>query len=347
MATQKQTDKKSSGNPSAIIVLVVVILAGVGALAFFSGSATLDQKHDEAEMAAAQEPAAGEEMAMEEPAAGEEAAADDDGMPKTAAEQLNIEEGNPVVAKLNGEEINRLDVFTYINNLPAQVRQQPVDQVFAIAQDQVINEKLLEAKSMDAGLENDPDVQAQLEQAKANIIRNIYLQNELEKRVTDERLQALYKEYTDAFQPVEEVKAAHILVDDEAKAVELIAALGGGADFATLAQENSKDGSAEQGGDLGYFAASDVVKPFGDAAFAMEAGTYSKTPVKSDFGFHIIKVEDKRMTEPESFDTLKQYLEPQLRQQLIGEIVDELREGANVELFDINGKPVAAEDAAE
>ena len=331
MAQLMNKFKNQSGN-AVVIILVVVALAGIGALAYFSGYLTADQKQDGAAVAQSENFA-------------ENAAAEGEETPNIlAAEQIRpeveIEPGNPVVAKVGGEEINRLDVFAQINAMPVQMRQQPIEQVFAIAQDQVVNETLATEKSQQAGLENNPEVVAQIEEAKKNIIRNIYVQKEIEKRLTDEKLQAAYKDYVQNFPKAEEVKASHILVAEEDKAKEVIKKLEGGADFAELAKEYSTDGTAQNGGDLGFFTAKDVVPVFAEAAFATEPGTYTKTPVKSDFGYHVISVQAKRTRDPETLEAIKPFLEPQLRQQILSEIIGEWRSNADVQLLDINGKPV-------
>lgn len=315
--------KNQSGN-AVVIILVVVALAGIGALAYFSGYLTADQKKDEAAVA---------EVASEEEAPGQIAA-------EQVRPPVELEPGNPVVARVGGEAINRLDVFAQINAMPVQMRQQPLEQVFAIAQDQVVNEKLATEKSQKAGLENNPEVIKQVAEAKKNIIRNAYVQQEIDKRLTEDRLRAAYNDYVQNFPEAEEVKASHILVETESTAKEIIKKLDGGADFAELAKEYSTDGTAQNGGDLGYFTAKDVVPVFADAAFSTEPGTYTKKPVKSDFGYHVIYVQAKRTREPETFEAIKPFLEPQLRQQILTQVIGEWRENADVQLYDVNGKPL-------
>ncbi len=121
----------------------------------------------------------------------------------------------------------------------------------------------------------------------------------------------------------------------------------GGADFAELAKEKSTGPSGPQGGDLGYFKKGQMVPEFGDAAFAMEVGSTSPEPVKTQFGFHVIKVEDKRTVEPTFEES-----EPQIRQEvartIVTDLVEELREGAKIERFNMDGTPmVMKEDEAE
>ena len=131
--------------------------------------------------------------------------------------------------------------------------------------------------------------------------------------------------------PKEEYHARHILVDDEAKAKELIAQLDGGGNFEQLAKDNSKDGSATEGGDLGWFNSNQMVKPFSDAVQQLEIGKYTAAPVKSEFGWHVIRLEEKRATTPPPFDSVKPQLGPLVNQKKFEAHLDDLVKTAKVE----------------
>jgi peptidyl-prolyl cis-trans isomerase C len=131
--------------------------------------------------------------------------------------------------------------------------------------------------------------------------------------------------------PKEEYHAKHILVDDEAKAKDLIAQLDKGGNFEQLAKDNSKDGSATEGGDLGWFNPNQMVKPFSDAVQQLEIGKYTATPVKSEFGWHVIRLEEKRATTPPPFDAVKPQLGPLVNQKKFEAHLDELVKAAKVE----------------
>jgi peptidyl-prolyl cis-trans isomerase C len=147
---------------------------------------------------------------------------------------------------------------------------------------------------------------------------------------TDAELKAEYDARI-AEAPKEEFHARHILVDDETKAKELIAQLDKGGNFEQLAKDNSKDGSATEGGDLGWFNANQMVKPFSDAVRQLEIGKYTATPVKSEFGWHVIRLEEKRATTPPPFDTVKAQLGPLVNQKKFEAHLDELVKTAKVE----------------
>ena len=313
---------RESGN-AIVIVLVLLVAVAVGVLAYMSGALTSGDEGNQA----------GATVAESAPAAGENtAAAGDDKNP--------VEPGNPVVAKVNGQDITRLDVFNFIQTLPEQTRQLPVQQLFPIAVEQVVNAQIVEAKTKGINLDSDPEVQKQMELAKENIVRGVYIQKLVKNKMTEERLKTAYEQYKTSFPSIDEVKASHILVKDESAAKDLIKKLDEGADFAELAKANSSDATAAKGGELGYFAQTDVVPPFAEAAFKTDPGTYTKKPVKSDFGYHIIKVEDKRKRPPAEYEVAKPYLEAQLRRVVLDELIQEWRDAAKIERFDINGDPI-------
>ncbi|MGH1399060.1 MAG: peptidylprolyl isomerase [Alphaproteobacteria bacterium] len=310
-----------SGN-ALIIVLVGIIVIAVGALAYFSGKLNAGKAETtsvEEAIQSAQSPTSEEAAVPAEP-------------------EIVIEPGNPVVAKVNGQELTRVDVFNFIQTLPPQTRQQPVAQLFPFALEQVVNSVIVAEKVKNVNLDKDPKVKEQLAAAKAQIVRTVFLQNEVEKGLTEERLQEAYKVFADNQPEVEEAKAMHILVKEEALAKDLIKQIKDGGDFAELAKEHSTDGTAENGGDLGYFAKNEVVPEFAEATFALEAGAVTDKPVKSQFGYHVIKLEEKRQRPVPTLEQSKAFLEGQLRRALLDKIVTDWRAETKIERFDINGK---------
>ena len=320
---------KSQKGSALIIGLVAVIVVGVGLLAYFSGQMTGKKAAD----------ADGNSVAE----AVEQAAAQVPEQPATI-----IEPGNPVVGKVNGQDITRLDVFNFIQTLPAQTQQQPVSQLFPFALEQVINSVIVNEKVQNVNLDNDPQVREQLEAVKQQIVRTVYLQQEVEKGLTEERLQEAYALFLENQPPeqVPEAKARHILVEDAALARDLIKQINDGGDFEALAQEHSTDATAQTGGDLGYFAEAEVVPEFAQAAFALDIGSVTQRPVESQFGFHVIKLEEKRLRPPPTFEQSRAFLEGQLRRALLDNLVAGWRGEAEIQRFDINGAEVAATEPA-
>lgn len=322
--TKQTSSQKGQSGKAITVALAGVALIALGGLGYYGYQ--LQTKSGDATTA---EPAAG---------AAEDAVAAD-------GTRNVVEPGNPVVAKVGSQEVTRLDVFNFIRELPENMRSMPVEQLYPMALDQVINANIVNEKVASIDLSSNEDVKKQLEEAKKQIERNVFIQQELDKRVTDDKLKAAYEEYKSKLEPVEEVKARHILVKDEAKAAELISQIKGGAAFEELAKANSTDGTAPLGGELGYFAKASVVPEFGEAAFSIAPGSMSETPVKTQFGYHVIKVEDKRMRPAPEFEQAKAFLSGDLRRKELDALIAEWKSGVTVEKFDINGQPLASADA--
>ncbi|AGH98198.1 peptidylprolyl isomerase [Micavibrio aeruginosavorus] len=324
------TAENKQGQSKTVIALaaVAVLAIGAGGFVFLSGKGV--NETDKPAAAAAETPA---DTAAATPADGETI--------QTPAGE--IIQGNPVVAKVAGEDVTRSDVLGFIAALPENMRAMPLDQLFPMAQEQVINNKIVDQKAAGASLEQDPEVVKMMEMAKGQIVRNIYVQRQLDKGISEAKLKAEYDSLVKQMGKVEEVKARHILVDSEDKAKELITKLDGGADFETLSRENSTGPTAENGGDLGYFTKGDMIPEFSDAAFALKVGEYTKAPVKTQFGWHVIKLEDKRNRPAPAFEDVKPQVEAKLRQEELGRMVQEWQKEAKIERFDINGKPIVAD----
>lgn len=251
---------------------------------------------------------------------------------------------NPVVAVVNGTEVHRTEVELIARSLPEQMQQVPMEQIYPMLLDRVIDFKLLAAEAEKSDVGDDPDVQPALAEARANVLRDAMLRKKVEEGSTEEALKARYDELkTGEDFSYEEVHAGHILLASEEEAKVVISDLEGGADFEELAKEKSTGPSGPNGGDLGYFKKGQMVPEFGEAAFAMEIGSTSSEPVKTQFGFHVIKVEDKRQVEPTFEES-----EPQIRQDVARDIVtalvEELRDGAAIERFNIDGTPMVVKD---
>ncbi|HEY0833226.1 MAG TPA: peptidylprolyl isomerase, partial [Azospirillum sp.] len=266
--------------------------------------------------------------------------------PAQAAAPAAAQTQDPVVARVNGEALHASDVMRLVGQLPPQVQQMPLEMIYPAILDQLVNQKLVSVAGYKAGLQNSAEVKDELKRAEERIVQRAFIQGEVEKRITKDALDKAYKDLVAKSPAQEEVKAAHILVEGEAEAKDIIAQLGKGGDFAKLAKEKSKDkAAAEQGGDLGYFTKDMMVEEFANAAFGMKPGEVSKEPVKTQFGYHVIKVTDKRTQTPPTLEEVKPQLEQDLSKSIVTGLVDELRTGAKVETFQLDGSPMPKEEA--
>ena len=242
------------------------------------------------------------------------------------------EEPDPVVAKVNGKEILRSEVLASAANLPPQMRAQ-AEQLLPVLLERLVDIQLITEAATAEGLEDDEAVVERMAEMKKEIMRQVYLERLIEQEATDEKLQAQYDQYLEANPPEQQVKARHILVEDEAAANEIIEALDGGADFAELAGERSIGPSGPRGGDLGYFTSGTMVPAFSEAAFALEPGSYTAEPVQTQFGWHVILVEDKRDSPVPSLDELREQLTEELTRSIFQDKLAELRDGADIEII--------------
>jgi peptidyl-prolyl cis-trans isomerase C len=202
--------------------------------------------------------------------------------------------GDPVVARVGGEEIHLSDMSEAVQSLPDEVRSMPPQVLYPMLLDQMIDRKTLVIAARKQGLDKDPAVQRAIARATDQALQNALLSRDLGPSVTDAAIKARYEATVAKKSGEEEVHARHILVADEAAAKKIIEQLNHGGDFVELAKKNSTDPAAQQGGDLGFFKKSDMVPEFANAAFALQPGQITQAPVHTQFGWHIIKVEEKR-----------------------------------------------------
>ncbi|HUN45552.1 MAG TPA: peptidylprolyl isomerase [Stellaceae bacterium] len=261
---------------------------------------------------------------------------------QTAAPAAAPAQGDPVVARVNGSELHRSDVVAARQMLPPQVQQMPFEQVYPLLLDRMVTEMVVAQAGRKQKLADDPEVKKKMAQIQDQVIEEAYLNRYLKSTLTEDKIKARYAQFAKEQKPQEQVNARHILVktEDEAKAV--IAELKKGGDFAALAKQKSSDpGSKDNGGDLGWFGKDEMVPEFADAAFKLQKGQYTDTPVKTQFGYHIIKVEDRRTAPPPTLEEARPQLVAQLQRELYEAKIKELRSGAKIETFNLDGSKAA------
>ncbi len=250
-------------------------------------------------------------------------------------------EDDPVAAVVNGKEIHRSAVMATAEGLPDAYRQN-IDKIYPALLERMVSLELLAEEGRKENLIEDPEVKALIKAYEEEAIRRVYMERLIATAVTDAAMKTEFDSYIAANPPQPEVRARHILVATKEEADAIIKELEGGAKFEDLAKAKSTDPAAQNGGDLGYFTAAEMVKPFADAAFALEKGTYSKTPVQTEFGWHVIFVEDKRERAAPTFEELKAEIQNQLSQEAIDAKIVELRKTADVKMFNQDGTPMTA-----
>ena len=252
-----------------------------------------------------------------------------------------VVDNSEVLATVNGKPITRNQYESYSKQRQQRRPSDPNNRNMQVILEEIINLELALQDGINRGIDKQPDIIAQIDQQRRAVIAGAAIKQQLaSKPLTDDDLKKIYDEKTSG--AGQEFKARHILVEDEAKAKELIKKLDGGADFSKLAKENSTGPSGKSGGDLGWFSAKQMVKPFSDAAARLKKGQYTKTPVKTQFGWHIIMLDDVRESSVPPFEQLKPQIEMFVQNQRIQQYVQDLRKQAKI---DIKVKPAAAPKA--
>jgi peptidyl-prolyl cis-trans isomerase C len=266
--------------------------------------------------------------------------------PATAAAPAAQPLKDPVVATVNGQPIRLSELEIAQQALPQQYRNMPLQAVFPALLDRIVDSKLVVQEGKKSKVTEDPAFKKRMAFVEDQVLQDFWIQREVARKVTPEKLQQRYEERLKSMPSEEEVHARHILVSTEDEAKALIAELKKGAAFDKLAKEKSTDkASGAEGGDLGWFKKSDMVKEFADAAFALNKGDLTETPVKTQFGYHVIKVEDRRKAPPPAFEELADQLREEMAREAVTAQLDQLRSGAKIEKFNIDGSKAEAAPA--
>mgnify|MGYP006296472501 CR=1 FL=1 len=246
---------------------------------------------------------------------------------------------NKVLAVVNDKEITEQDIDALLKNLNPQYQAQfQSEEGRRQLLTELINKELLYFDALDKGLDQEEAFLAQLEEIKSNFIKQ-YAMNKMlsDINVTEKEVKEYYEANKAKFKAPEKVKASHILIASEEQAEEVVEELNNGLDFAEAAKKYSKCPSKDKGGDLGFFMKGQMVPEFEKAAFNMEIGEISE-PVKTQFGYHIIKVEDKQEEAEQEFEQVKDKITQQLlaqkQQKIYQEKVKELKGKYEVEIND-------------
>lgn len=250
---------------------------------------------------------------------------DSPAMPQPTAQQLSAAETktfkpDEVIAVVDGQNITvaQLDSWT---NVIAPGTPETLAQRRLRALEVYVSLKAFSTAAIKDKIDQDPAFKMRSELVRESGLQQAYVSEKLKATVSEADVKAFYDKEIASMPQEVEVHARHILVNSEDEAKKIIVRLNKGEDFEKIAKEVSTDASGSLGGDLGYFTKGQMVKPFEEAAFALKAGQYTKTPVHSQFGWHIIKVEDARDKKPPELKDVKQQIENMLMQQHYNELV--------------------------
>ena len=244
---------------------------------------------------------------------------------------------DPVTGSVEGHLIYLSDLGEASKTLPDNLKELPFDTLYPVVLDRMIDHQALVIMAKRAGMEQKKQVQHDIQVAVEKILEGAYLGQVAAPKVTEQAIQARYNRLYANRPATEEVHARHILVTTEAEARKVLADLQKGADFVTVARVTSKDADANKGGDLGFFRREQVWPNFADVAFSLQPGQVAPNPVKNEFGWHVIKVEERRLVAPPSFSDIHDQLRQELLTAAVQQAIDEARSALAIHRFNLDG----------
>lgn len=250
-----------------------------------------------------------------------------------------------VVATINGHDITESEIGFAEAEIGSELTGVPNENRRRVLVEYLIEAHLMADAAEKADLAKGDAFEQRMKYYRLRALRDAYFEKKIRDAVPESEAKSVYEERVKSIPPQEEVRARHILVKTEEEAKNIAKELNAGGDFAKLATKHSLDRAGQGGGDLGYFSRGQMVKPFEDAAFSLEKEKIS-APVKTEFGWHILKVEDKRKRQPPTFDEVKDQITASLIQTKLQSVVRALRESGKVEFIDAELKKAAEAEAA-
>ena len=237
----------------------------------------------------------------------------------------------PIVANVNNEDISLETMIHAMNELPPEIQSQPFMSYYEDLLERVIDIKLFAQEGKKMKLDEEPSVRAAIDFVIEKVLMQAFLSKYIQENIKEENLKASYNNFIADETSREEIKASHILMDTESEAIDVINMLNDGDDFAELAKNKSTGPSGPSGGDLGWFKRGQMVPPFEKAAFSLNKNEITQRPVQTQFGWHVIKIFDKRIPEAPSYESMKNKLIQDLERKIVSKKIQDLRNDALIE----------------
>ena len=237
----------------------------------------------------------------------------------------------PIVANVNNEDISLETIIHAMNELPPEIQSQPFMSYYEDLLERVIDIKLFAQEGKKMKLDEDPSVRAAIDFVIEKVLMQAFLSKYVQENINEENLKASYNNFIADETSREEIKASHILMDTESEAIDVINMLNDGDDFVELAKNKSTGPSGPSGGDLGWFKRGQMVPPFEKAAFSLNKNEITQRPVQTQFGWHVIKIFDKRIPEAPSYENMKSKLIQDLERKIVSKKIQDLRNDALIE----------------
>ncbi len=248
----------------------------------------------------------------------------------STAELLAKDLNKIVAAKVNNHIISAQDVLNAVNTLPENVKTKPLSEIYPRIINELINKHLITKRAYNEKLDLDQNVLNLIQKNKDSILAKYWLNNYLKNETSEENIKNFYNEYVKSFKEYKEVNASHILVKTKNEAVSIINKLKSKSQFSELAKTFSIGPSGKNGGNLGWFGPGQMVKEFEKAAFLIEKGNISQKPIKTKFGFHVIKVNDIRNAKPKKLYEIKKILLKNITKISLSNLENKIRKNQDV-----------------
>lgn len=248
----------------------------------------------------------------------------------STAELLAKDLNKIVAAKVNNHIISAQDVLNAVNTLPENVKTKPLSEIYPRIINELINKHLITKRAYNEKLDLDQNVLNLIQKNKDSILAKYWLNNYIKNETSEENIKNFYNEYVKSFKEYTEVNASHILVKTKNEAVSIINKLKSKSQFSELAKTFSIGPSGENGGNLGWFGPGQMVKEFEKAAFLIEKGNISQKPIKTKFGFHVIKVNDIRNAKPKKLYEIKKNIIEKITKVSLSNLENKIRKNQDV-----------------
>ena len=246
-----------------------------------------------------------------------------------SAKDLN----NIVAAKVNDHIISAQDVLNVINTLPQNIKKKPLPEIYPRVVNELINQYLITKQAYNEKLDLDQKVINLVKKSQDKILAKYWLNNYIKNEIKEEKIKTFYNNYLKSFQKYKEANASHILVKNNEEARAIIKKINNKAKFSELAKTHSTGPSGKNGGNLGWFGPGQMVKEFEQATFSLKKGEISQEPVKTKFGFHIIKLNDIRDAKPKKLDEIKQNIIDKITKISLSNLENKIRNNQKIKII--------------
>lgn len=245
-----------------------------------------------------------------------------------SAKDLN----NIVAAKVNDHIISAQDVLNVINTLPQNIKKKPLPEIYPRVVNELINQYLITKQAYNEKLDLDQKVINLVKKSQDKILAKYWLNNYIKNETKEEKIKTFYNNYLKSFQKYKEANASHILVKNNEEARAIIKKINNKSKFSELAKTHSTGPSGKNGGNLGWFGPGQMVKEFEQATFSLEKGEISQEPVKTKFGFHIIKLNDIRDAKPKKLNEIKQNIIDKITKISLSNLENKIRNNQKIKI---------------